>query len=737
VKEEEQIRPEIRQFITNIEGGYISVFGEKLKKLTLRSPYDVYTVREAFSTTYEADILFPIRYLIDRVEKIEPQEYRIMIIDIETTTTYGFPKEDNPLENITVLTYYDNYKDTLTTLVYRPDKPNEIEERKDGTIEYFNDEYSMLKYFVNQVKKIDPDILTAWNIKFDIGYLVARMKALRVDYKGLSPMRTVQKRGYDWQIKGRVVFDLLIAYKRIHLSELTSYSLASVAKDELDAEEKERIPDFTKAWKERLQELIEYNRNDVRLVKKINDKLDIISYYDQMRLTACLDNINSCFFYSRVIDTLMLRKYKDKVVFPSKPEYRPRSEEEKISGGYVMETKKGLWEDVIVIDMKGMYPSIIRTFNLSKEMVTDKKTPDTIEVNGLKIRTHKEGVIPGIINDLITLRDVYRKRLKEYAPHTNEYKILWQKSFSTKFLVNTVYGVHALTSFRMYDERIANTITFIGREIAQMNIRIAEEQGHIVIGADTDSVILKVKEGQDPIQVGEQLTKIINKKLTEYVQKYNLQKHYLKIEFEKYYKRFLAGAKKRYAGHVVWKDGKRTDLVEFAGYEVRRSDNSKVAKQIQRRILTMILKERKTEQEVFEYIEEEIEKIKNLEYDYNEIAIPVKLEKEADEYESNLPQCRASRWANKNIKTNYSAGSKFLLLYVKDPKTDVIGFDNLHQLKNYKVTLDMMKTLDTNIFMKIKRIMKVLRWDKRLDKLYEKHMLIEKNQTTINKFIEA
>jgi DNA polymerase elongation subunit (family B) len=737
IKEEEPIPKEAAELITNIEGGYTSIYGDKLKKITVRIPNDVYNTREMFKQTYEADIPFPIRFLIDRVESIIPQKYRVLIIDIETTTTYGFPKEDNSIENITVVSYHDNYTNEITTLVYRPNLPEERIQKEDGVIEYFDDEPKMLSHLIGLIRRIDPDIITAWNVKFDIGYLVARMKALYVDYKALSPMRYVEKRNVDWTIKGRVVFDLLTAYRRIHLSELTSYALASVAKDELgDETEKERIPDFTKVWKEDLNKLIEYNRNDIMLVKRINDRLNIIEQYDQMRLTATADNINSCFFYSRLIDILTLRKYNGKKVFPTKPIYRVRTEEEKVKGGFVLDTKKGLWEDVIVLDMKSLYPSIIQTFNLSKEMITTNEE-NVINVNGIKINKTNTGILPSIINDLNDLRNIYRSQLKNYHPDSSEYKILFQKSFSIKFFVNSSYGINALPSYRMYDERIANTITFVGREIVQMNMKIAEEQGHIVVAADTDSVILKVKEGTDPIQVGNELMKIINTKLNDYVKQYGLTKHYMKIEFEKHYKKFLAGAKKRYAGYVVWKDGQQTDQMEFAGYEVRRSDNSKVAKQIQRQIMTMILRDGKTRQEVFNYIEQEINKIRNLDYTYDQIALPTKLEKNIDEYEANLPQCRAAKWANKNINTEYSAGSKFMLLYVEDPTTDVIAFDNLYQLARYKVNLDMMKTLDVNIFMKIKKIMEVLGWKRYLDTLWDKYMLAEKHQTTLSRFVEV
>ena len=1191
IKENELIPKEAAAFITNIEGGYTSIYNDKLKKITVKIPNDVYAVRQMFPETFEADIPFPIRFLIDRVESIIPQKYRTLILDIETTTTYGFPKEDNPIENVTVVSYHDNYTDEITTLVFRPNILPEIKQKENGTIEYFDDEHKMLSYFISLIRRIDPDIITAWNVKFDIGYLVARMKVLRCDVKALSPMRYVEKRNVDWTIKGRVVFDLLTAYRRIHLSELTSYALASVAKDELgETEEKERIPDFTKAWKENLDNLIEYNRNDVILTKKINDKLDVIGHYDQMRLMATLDNINSCFFYSRLIDVLMLRKYNGQQIFPSKPEYRVRTEEEKIRGGFVFDTKKGLWEDVIVLDMKTLYPSIILTFNLSKEMITTEND-NVINVNGIKIKKSHKGITPNIIEDLNNLRNIYRNKLKDYHPDSTEYKVLWQKSFASKFLVNsvspdttiivkdkgtnqtqiipikniekqwqyyqtlinepntneliwqdikgftkekpvdkkivkiktkygmeidvstnhslyvlengqekkkrgdqlkqddqltfvrytnkkkleyintvdylkdnkevkfvfeqpykigyailplikklvvqkyvyrngkrkllkwlceqnkikliveknrkrkyviideqymselltiltnknrkistfygkgtryldvttllkkgklrhydilkkcytklikskrfrryhpilwkvndnllstlgfyiaegsigtnsvvltqkddryekstriffnehnikyskhkmvysmtdkimmylfekwggkgslnkqlppfylqlsdkqfdillnsllkgdghykkkakewqynsvskkliqqiflrrgrrviyekiksdkiiyhltisknddkkryipiktisiqkydgylydltipphydfyggklgffrlkdTVYGAHALPSFRMYDERIANTITFVGREIVQMNMKIAEEMGHTVIAADTDSVIVKVKEGEDPIKVGNELMEIINLRLNDYVKQYGLTKHYMRIEFEKHYKKFLAGAKKRYAGYVIWKDGKQTDQMEFAGYEVRRSDNSKVAKQIQRRIMTMILRDGKTQQEVFNYIEEEINKIRNHDYTYDQIALPTKLEKDIDDYEANLPQCRAATWANKNIRTEYSAGSKFMLLYVEDPTTDVIAFDNLYQLARYKVKLDMMKTLNVNIFMKIEKIMMVLGWKKYLDKLWDSYMLAEKNQTTLSRFVEV
>ena len=399
--------------VVKVENGFTSVYGDKVSKVVFKIPYTIYENRKNYQKTYEADILYTLRYLIDNVDIIEKDEYRINHVDIETTVKDGFPEMENPVQNITCITLYDNYFDKYYTLAWREDLIPKKEIVVDGTIFKFNNEITMLKGLIKLIKKLDPDILTAWNINFDMGYIVARMKYLGIDFTEFSPHHKVRVGDYgDISIKGRVVFDLLSAYRKINLSGLTSFSLDNVAQNEL-GEQKLKVVNFTKEWRENIDRLIKYNRHDVKLTVMIDDKLKIIDYFDEMRILAGLDNITSCFFYSRVIDVLMLRKYKNEFIFPSKGEYVKK--EKNLEGGFVREPVKGLHKNVLTLDFWALYPSIIKTFNLSKEVVLDKKEKDCIVIDDVYL-SKKKGIMPSLIDDLINLRAKYKTELEKYNP---------------------------------------------------------------------------------------------------------------------------------------------------------------------------------------------------------------------------------------------------------------------------------------------------------------------------------
>ena len=712
---------EIRAFMT----------GERVKKVTAYTPYDIYDLRKQMSKTYEADIPFTLRYLIDNVEENVVQEYRIMYLDIETTVGTSFPNPQNPYQNITTISFYDNYSEEMITLAWRKDLKNEKVKVKDGYIYYFSNEREMLIFFIKAVIAIDPDIITAWNIKFDLGYLIARMGLLKLDTTKLSPLGQVKiyqpwnsDDAYgDVAIRGRVVFDLMVGYMNINLTGLTSYSLDAVCEKELGTK-KIVVWDYDKVWLEDLSKLIEYNRYDVELMIKLDRQMDIIYYYEEMKNLSCMDNIDSCKWYSRVLDTLILRKYKNQIVFPTKGQYI-KQDEPTIEGAFVHEPKNGLWEDIIVFDFKALYPKIIQTFNLSKECIVEEDDGgDYIRINGICLRKDIVGILPSVVQDLFDLRDVYEKNRDKNEPGTWEYNIWNRKDFACKFLVNALYGINVLTSFRIYDPRIASTITFVGRELNKWATKIVTDLGYKVVYGDTDSIFVHIPkeklDGNDIIQIGKEVENVINKSLSDYCKQYKFKEHELKMIFEKYYTSMLIPVrKKKYAGWQKWKKGKWVDKIDIVGFEARRSDSTKLAVKVQESVLDMLLKKKEMD-EIYTLIIDIGINIVQGKYKPSELAIPSKLEKL--QYEMDLPRIRAKEWAKKTLGLNFVVGTKFLVLYTDEKQMgfDVMGFQFDEQIQHIKIKLNIDKNLDVNIFMKLNTIFESLGKLKEVELLKQK-----------------
>ena len=126
-------------------------------------------------------------------------------------------------------------------------------------------------------------------------------------------------------------------------------------------------------------------------------------------------------------------------------------EEERIKGGFVMESKPGLYEYILVLDFKSLYPSMIRTFNIDplsyvpKPLEKEKK--DLIKApNGAYFR-NENGILPEILEELWRQRDLAKKAKNTHA------------SFAIKILMNSFFGVLANPNCRFHSLEIANAIT--------------------------------------------------------------------------------------------------------------------------------------------------------------------------------------------------------------------------------------------------------------------------------------
>ena len=177
-----------------IEGEYTSIFGDKLKKVIVNSPKDIYPLRQMLEAEgnkhFEADILFNNRFLIDNVEEIEKSNYKKFVIDIETLSEGGFPDVDKAQQPIVCLTIYNSFTKKYITWIWREDFGLQVEQTEKGEIRKFSNEKSMLQNLINYIKIESPDIFLGWNLRFfDMKYLINRMQNIfKLNVRGMSPM---------------------------------------------------------------------------------------------------------------------------------------------------------------------------------------------------------------------------------------------------------------------------------------------------------------------------------------------------------------------------------------------------------------------------------------------------------------------------------------------------------------------------------------------------------------------
>lgn len=485
---------------------------------------------------------------------------------------------------------------------------NAPDEFRDGyLLHYQHDERSLLEAFFAWVSDIDPDVLTGWSVVgFDLAFLDAKCKKLgmRLDLgRGPEPASvfdagTGSARGPRVaRIPGRAVLDGIDMLKAAFYS-FESFSLENVAQEflgtgKLISSEHDKVAEINRLFRDNKPQLADYNLRDCTLVNDIIDKADLVSFAAaRARLTGLsLDRLAGA---TAAFDNLYLPllhragRVANNVDTGSAGEHSP--------GGYVMDSVPGLYSNVLVLDFKSLYPSIIRSFFVDPlALVSAGEEADPVPgFSGAEFHRSKH-ILPGLIESLWQARD---------AAKSNGDQAL---SMAIKIIMNSFYGVLGTTACRFYDPKLASSITRRGHEIITGSREVVQEAGYAVIYGDTDSVFVHVGDrctSDEADDIGHQLAERIDRHWQdELANRYRLQSH-LEVEFETRYARFFmptvrgmsTGSKKRYAG-LVERPGTEPDVV-IKGLEAARTDWTPLARRFQRELFTRVF----TDQPVDDYV---------------------------------------------------------------------------------------------------------------------------------------
>ncbi|QLG26283.1 DNA polymerase elongation subunit [Halorarum halophilum] len=692
------------------EDPFESIRGERVTKVIAKTPRDVGQIREDFGRTYEADILFPNRFLIDngvssgiRVEErrlddgrlqvfpghLEPAEVdadiRVNTFDIEVDDRNGFPEDGE--EPIVCLTSHDSYRDEYVAWLYdapdgtalAPEELGTYEPYRDETeieIRTFAEEDAMLDAFIEYVTETDPDVLTGWNFEdFDAPYFLDRCEVLDgASEHDLSPDR-LSRVNETWRsgwggpdVKGRVVFDLLYAYQRTQRSELDSYRLDAVGEVELDVGKERYTGDIGDLWEQDPERLLEYNVRDVELCVEIDKKGDVITFWNESRkLVGC--QLEDATTPGDAVDMYVLHKAFGEFVLPTKGQ----QEGEEFEGGAVFEPITGVRENVTVLDLKSLYPMCMVTINASPETIVEDPEAYDGETyrapNGTRFRKEPDGMMREMVDELLAERDQKKAARDDHEPGSDAYQQFDRQQAAVKVIMNSLYGVSGWERFRLYDKENAAAITAMGRRVIEFTEEAANEIGHEVAYGDTDSVMLELGPDVSTEEAIEQSFDIeahINGRYDDFaLEELDAEEHRFQIEFEKLYRRFFqAGKKKRYAGHIVWKEGKDVDDVDITGFEYKRSDIAPITKRVQREVIEMIVYG-EDHGKVKEYVHDEIARFSEGDVDLEEIGIPGGIGKRLENYDTDTAQVRGAKYANLLLGTNFQRGSKPKRLYIE------------------------------------------------------------------------
>ena len=359
----------------------------------------------------------------------------------------------------------------------------------------FATEKDLLAALCARVRELDPDVLTGWNVvDFDLSVLdrLAFRHGVPLELgRGPGTLRLRAQAGARGSrqatIPGRVVLDGIHLLRGAFV-RMDDYGLDAVARAVL-GEGKTlaghgRAEEILRLFEEDRERLVEYNRTDARLALEILERLRLVELaVERSRLTGLpLDRVASSI---AAFDFLYLSELgRRRIVAPS-----VRAEAEIVEpqgGGHVLEPLPGLYTNVVVLDFKSLYPSLIRTFeidplNLVRPEAGQSDADPIVAPNGAAFARRK-GILSEILDELMPRREEARR-----AGDT-------VKSHAIKILMNSFYGVLGTPACRFLDPRLANAITGFGREMLLWCQRRIEADGHRVLYGDTDSLFVETGE---------------------------------------------------------------------------------------------------------------------------------------------------------------------------------------------------------------------------------------------------
>ncbi|WP_331346328.1 DNA polymerase II [Cellvibrio sp. UBA7661] len=464
------------------------------------------------------------------------------------------------------------------------------------TVIFCADAKHCLLVFFEFFRTADPDIVIGWSVvQFDLLVLENICKSLNMELQLGRANQSIHWRHDDADtgrsyvvIPGRVALDGIELLKAANY-RYDSYSLQNIA-EELLGEGKlisgnDRADDITYLFNHDKLALADYNLRDCELVWKIFQQQQLLNFaMERSQLTGLLlDRIGGSVaaFEYLYLPRLHRRGY----IAPNLGElesdiYSP--------GGYVMDSRPGIYDNVLVLDFKSLYPSIMRTFLIDPcafWLAQHQQLPAEQIVPGFNgaYFAREWHILPNIIEQLSAARD--RAKQHKNAP----------LSHAIKIIMNSFYGVLGSTGCRFFDPRVSSSITMRGHDIIQRSRDWIEQQGYAVIYGDTDSLFVWLENncvGKKPKDTAQcnAIGKRLAKELNQWWQKTLLDEFAinsaLEIQYETHYLRFLMptmrgselGTKKRYAG-LVENNGKR-EMV-FKGLENVRTDWTQIAKDFQ------------------------------------------------------------------------------------------------------------------------------------------------------------
>lgn len=521
---------------------YKTLQGEYLKEINPGNMRDTFKFIERYKDVDNFEIFGDISPVNQYISENYPEEtidfdinkIKIYVIDIETTSTYGFPNVEQVREEVLLITIQDFTTKKTYTWGSRPFS----EKVENNTYFECSNEIDLLDKFLRFWESDPPDVITGFNCEFfDIPYLLRRIATVmsEADAKRFSIWKSLRERKvlvektnreeYVYDVAGISCLDFLALFKKFSGRKLENNRLETISQEilgetKLDHSQYETFAEF---YTKDFNTFTRYNIVDCELISKLEDHLGLIGLAIAMAFDSRV-NFEDVFFQSRMWDSIIynfLRR--ENICIPQRKEVIRKTE--KFKGAYVKPTLTGKFNYVVTYDVNSLYPSIIRTCNISPETLIPQRNLDvsiesilsggfnntteySVCANGSMYSRSFQGFLPKIMEKLYNDRARYKKMMlaakTEYEKNPSEEvkkKITVYNNYQNvkKTCLNSAFGTLGCEFFRYYDLRNAEAITYTGQAIIRwleqrMNAFLNKVAGtdnfDFVIAMDTDSVMI-------------------------------------------------------------------------------------------------------------------------------------------------------------------------------------------------------------------------------------------------------
>ncbi|PTD93593.1 DNA polymerase [archaeon SCG-AAA382B04] len=639
-------------------------FGDPIKvlKITANHPQHVPSLRKSISEikgvreVREADIPFINRYIIDK--GLTPSNK----IDVQGKK-FETEKADFGIKKQEIRSVDSEEKIPLKTLAFDCEMYNEggtpnsdrdpiviISTQVDDNqpklfIADDMDDSKIINQFIECIEENDPDLIVTFNgDDFDWPYLRDRAEehgiSLRVGRDNTTPNWHGGSR-QKVSVRGRLNVDLYRVAERdigdvqmMSLEQVADY-LGVMSENQRCNIEGSRIGEY---WEneEKRDELLEYSKDDVKSTLGIAKEL-VPNQLEISRMNKqFLDKVSKMGRGSQVEWYLMSKAYSENELIPNKGNYAKRAQESYL-GGFVLEPKRGLHENVVSLDFSSMYPSLMVSYNISPDTLVSKDELSELSKDqyyeapevGHKFKKEPEGFFKSILSNLIDRRNDIKEKIKNSELNQDK-RLLNIRQKALKTLTNSFYGYTGWNAARWYKKECAEATTAWGREMIKKSIEAAKDKNFEVLYSDTDSIFVKYMGEGDTEKKSKQLAKELTQNLP------------LLLELEDFFETiFFTEKKKRYAGLKANGD------IYIRGLEVRRGDWCQLAKEIQKEVIGEILRNKDPESAV-EIVQKTINEIKKGKIPYENLIIRKTLKKKIENYKSKQAHVKAAQKAKKS-----------------------------------------------------------------------------------------